>query len=373
MTRFCDGDEFKICDVKIYPFEIKLREPFHIASMVFENAQNVLIQVLTNQGVTGWGEASPAHSITGETQAVCLTAAREIKPLLLGRNPLAIASLVDDITRYLPHHPTTQSAFDMALYDIAAQVAGMPLYRFLGGNRREMETDLTISLYPPEECGERALEIVRQGFSIIKVKLGTTIQDDYHRIQAVRNAVGPDPRIRIDANQAWDRMTAVAALKALAKFTIEFCEQPVRAEDLDGMRFVSEHAPIPVMADESLFTPASALALVKAEAAPYFNVKLSKSGGILNALRTAAIAEAGGIGCMIGCMAESRLGLAAAAHVACASEAIRFFDLDMCLMHAEDPIEGGMSIERGILLLSEEPGLGCVPREETLLQLVSVD
>lgn len=361
--------ELKIAEIDIYRFDVKMLAPFQIATMIAAHAPNMLVHVRTDTGVSGWGEASPLHSIAGETQAICLTAARELKPLLLGRNPLEIAALVRDMEHFLPHNATTRSAFDMALYDIAAQVAGLPLYRFLGGAKRMMETDLTIGLCPPEDAGAKAREVVAKGFQIIKIKLGTTYEADVARVRNIREAVGPEIALRVDANQGWDRLTAVRALNTLAAFDVEFCEQPLRAHDVAGLRLLRQTAAIPVMADEAVFSPADALRLIMDEAALLFNIKLSKSGGICNALKIATLAEAGGIRCMVGCMLESRLGLTAAAHFACATDAVQFFDLDTFVEQAEDPIVGGMQVENGHIHLPDALGLGAKPAPEMLPSL----
>lgn len=364
--------DLKIDRIDVYRFGVKMIAPFRIATMAADHAPNVLVNLRTDSGLSGWGEASPLHSIAGETQAICLTAALELKPLLLGRNPLEIARLTVEMERFLPHNATIRSAFDMALHDLAAQAAGMPLYRFLGGAPRTMETDLTMGLCPPEEAGAKAREIVAQGFRIIKIKLGTDYETDVARVRNIRRAVGPEIVLRIDANQGWDRITALQALNTMAAFQVEFCEQPLRAHDVAGLRMLRQQAAIPVMADEALFSPADALRLITEEAAPYFNIKLSKSGGIRNALKIATIAEAGGVQCMVGCMLESRLGLTAAAHFACAAETVRFFDLDTFVEQAEDPIEGGMQVSNGLIRLPETPGLGAAPTAESLARLERV-
>jgi L-alanine-DL-glutamate epimerase-like enolase superfamily enzyme len=199
------------------------------------------------------------------------------------------------------------------------------------------------------------------GFRIIKVKLGASFGEDRRRLASIRKAIGAEPILRVDANQAWDRVAALAALIAFEEFGVEFCEQPCRAHDLQGMRHVSGRAPIPVMADESLFSPQDALEIIRQDAAPYFNVKLSKSGGILNAQKIAHVAEAGYRPCMMGCMSESRLGITAAAHFALANPIVRFFDLDAFLEHAENPILGGAEIKHGILTVPDTPGIGARP------------
>lgn len=361
-----------ITDIKIYKFDIPLREVFQIASMSLNSANNVLIKIETNDDIIGWGEASPFHALVGETQLIDLYVAKELKNLLLGKNPLQIDSLVQLMDSYLPHNTTIKSAFDMALYDIASQIAGLPLYLFLGGENREIETDMTIGICKPDQAGDKAAKIKEMGFNIIKIKLGLDHSDDYLRLENIRKAVGDDITLRIDANQGWDRMSAKRNLDAISKFNIEFCEQPCKVNDVNGMKYISNNSNIPIMADESLFTPSNALNIINENIAPYFNIKFSKSGGIHNAVKIAHIAEAGLIPSMVGCMSESRLGLTAAAHFGLSSNAIKYFDLDSHLEHSEDPIEGGIILRGGIISLPDNPGIDAYPDKDYVKKLNEV-
>lgn len=361
-----------IQDMKIYRFDIPLREVFTIATMSLSRAQNLLVELRTNEGISGWGEASSFHSIAGETQAINIAAAKELKPYVVGKNPLAINSLIQQMEEYLPHNTTLKSAIDMALFDIAAKACGLPLYAFLGGQKREMETDLTMGIGNPDEAGDKALFIRSMGFRMLKVKLGLNFQDDCRRLKNIRRAIGPEPIIRIDANQGWDRIGAIKSLNAFTEFNVEFCEQPCRAHDLQGMKYVSRHTTIPVMADESVFSTTDALNIIQQDAAPYFNIKLCKAGGIQHAEKLAHIAEAGYRPCMIGCMSESRLGITAAAHFACANSIVRFFDLDSFLEHAEDPILGGVQVKDGMVTIPDAPGIGAYPDPEYVRRLEEV-
>ena len=308
----------------------------------------------------------------GETQRINIAAAKELEQILVGKNPLAINPLIQEMDAYLPHNTTMKSAVDMALFDIAAQVAGLPLYSFLGGHQREMETDLTIGIGDPEEAGDKAQAVRSMGFRIIKVKLGLNFNEDYRRLMNIRKAVGAEPIIRIDANQGWDRMSAVRNLNAFKEFDIEFCEQPCRAQDHQGMRFVSHRSDIPIMADESLFSMHDALNIIQQDAAPYFNLKLTKSGGINNVRKIAHVAEAGYRPCMMGCMSESRLGITAAAHFAMSHSIIRFFDLDSFCEHAENPMVGGVEIKNGMIAVPDQPGIGVHPDPDILKHLDEV-
>ena len=372
MSKIPSSSKLKITEIKIYRFDIPLRDVFEIATMSINQANNVLVQILTNDGIAGWGEAASFHALVGETQSINFAAARELKQILLGRNPLEIASLIRAMDQYLPHNTTIKSAFDMALHDIAAQCAGLPLYRYLGGQKRAMETDLTIGICDPQEAGERALAVKSQGFRMIKVKLGLDFAADTTRLKHIRQAVGEEAILRIDANQGWDRTRAKKNLDAFETFNIQFCEQPCRAHDLQGMKYVSHHCNIPIMADESLFSARQALDLIQQDVAPYFNIKLSKSGGIHNAVKIALLAEAGDIPCMVGCMSESKLGITAAAHFSLGNAIMQFFDLDSHLEHSEDPIQGGVQIENGMIEVPDTPGIGASPDPDCLKRLDEV-
>ncbi|MFC2124135.1 mandelate racemase/muconate lactonizing enzyme family protein [Bacteroidota bacterium] len=362
----------KISDIRIYKLDLPLKQVFEIATMRLESANNVLIQIITNDGIEGWGEGAPFHALVGETQSIDFAVAKELREILLGKNPLHISSLIQSMDHYLPHNTTIKSAFDMALYDIAAKVAGLPLYLFLHGKKREIETDITIGICDPEEARDKALSYQSMGFSMYKVKLGQDFKADLARLISIRDTVGDDAILRIDANQGWDRMSAINNLSAYSDLDIEFCEQPCRADDLLGIKYVSDHSKIPIMADESLFSPGNAMELIKQDIVPYFNIKLSKSGGILNAIKISQIAEAGYIPSMVGCMSESKLGITAAAHFGLTSDIIEFYDLDSHLDHAEDPMKGGVEINNGKIEVPDDPGIGVTPDLDYLKNMVEI-
>lgn len=366
-------DNLKITAIKIYPFNVSSEHEFKIATMVVSGAQNVLIHIQTNEEIDGWGEASSFRAIVGETQKINLAAAQEIREMLLGKNPLDYASRIREMDAFLPHNNTIKSAFDMALYDLAAKYAGLPLYRFLGGEERPMETDLTMGISNVENAGKEARKILDQGFRMIKTKVGIDPEEDVLRLRAIRKEVGPDVKIRIDANQGWDRVTAVRCLRQMEELDIEICEQPVRRHDLEGMRYISRHTSIPIMADESVFSPEDALAVIRAQAAPLINIKLSKSGGFKNAIMIANICEAAHIPCMTGCMSESGLANTAFCHFAMAHPAVKYFDLDANVGHIDEPIIGGVIIENGMITFPDGiTGIGAYPDPDFINTLKSV-
>jgi len=348
----------KISRITLYRYDIPLKAPVIISLGTIEHARNMLVQIETDEGLEGWGEGSPFWMITGETQASGLAAAQDMARLLLGRSPTNIGGCVEAIVRYLPAHPTTRSAFDMALHDLAAKIANLPLYAYLGGGNRQLITDETIYLDTPERMAEVALIVQAKQPEAIKLKLGTDCQTDIARVRAVRQAIGDEIPIRTDANQGWDVPTATAVLRAIGNWNVQYCEQPVRRTDIAGLRHLRQLSPVPIMADESLFDASDAIRLVREDAVDYFNIKLSKSGGIWEALKINAIAEAAHIRCMIGCMSESRLGLTANAHFAAARPNVTFCDLDGCFEHALDPVVGGLTYHPYRIELPDVPGIG---------------
>ncbi len=346
--------------IELFPLNVPQIEPFRIALDTIYDAENVVVKMTTADGGTGWGECSPFQAIHGETQATCLAIGKKMAELLTGKNPTHIEANYALLDGYIPNNYCIKSAFDMALYDLASQAAGLPLYAFLGGqNRGVLQTDMTVGIDSASNMAAKAQRFQEQGFYAIKVKLGTTLEEDVERIKQIRNAIGYDTPIRIDANQGWDAATAIRALRALESYRIEYCEAPIpRRHRLDLPR-VRNESPIPIMADESLFDHFDALHLVRTEAVDYFNIKLGKSGGILNALKISAIAESAGIRCQVGCFSETRLGITALAHFVMARKVVTHCDMDSPLMLTEDPVMGGIRYQDGgRIQLEEATGLG---------------
>ena len=363
-----------ITKVEIIKLNLPYKEPFVISLGVIESATNVVIKIHTNGGLTGIGECAPFITIVGETQETVFETSKLIARLLKGKDPFAIEDRLAEIDRAIAGNYTMKSAFDMALYDLLAKKAQMPLYKLLGGsNTREIYTDMTISIGPPEKVAKDALAFKEAGFPAIKVKLGTTTKEDVARIKSIREAVGDNYPIRIDANQGWDTVTAINTLNALAKYNIEHCEEPIPKWNNRELVKVRENSPISIMADESVFDHHDAFRLASMGACDYFNIKFSKSGGIHNALKINAIAEAAGIKCQVGCMSESRFALTALMHFVLAGKNVVHFDMDSSLMLAEDPVIGGIQYQgKGKWTLEDAIGIGADFNEDFLNSMESV-
>jgi L-alanine-DL-glutamate epimerase-like enolase superfamily enzyme len=348
----------KITHIELYRFSIPM-EPFVIATGTMHFAQNVLVKIYTDAGIYGIGECSAFPMIVGETQETCLAMGKDFAQIWIGKNPLEIPERMQDLLAYADHNATIKSAFDMALFDIAAKHAKLPLYQFLGGHQRLIETDMTIGIDTPEGMAQTAIKHQQNGCRIIKIKLGKKVQEDIERVKQIRAAVGKEMILRLDANQGWSFDDALFALGELESQDIEFCEQPMRTWYDDRLPELAINSKIKIMADESCYHHHDARRLINSKACEYLNIKFAKSGGILEAQKIHEEALQHGVKCMIGSMLESRIALSANLHFALASPNVVFFDLDTCLLgHLVDPVIGGLSYDGYFLSVPESYGIG---------------
>jgi L-Ala-D/L-Glu epimerase len=349
-----------IRQIEIYKSPIKLKEPFIISLGRLEYAENVIVLIRTDNGITGFGECSPFKTINGESIDTCFVVGQYLSRGLIGKNPIDIEGCTILMNKIIYANSSVKSAFDIALYDIASQNADLPLYSFLGGrNNKTLITDYTVSLREPQTMADDALKIKKNGFQVIKVKLGSSGKADIERIRAIRNAVGNNVPLRIDVNQGWSTIEAIETLAALAPFNIQHCEEPIPRWNFMDLPKIRKASPIPIMADESCCDHNDAKRLIDLSACDLFNVKLGKSAGIFDALKIVSLAEEKNKKIQVGGFLESRLGFTASAHLALKSDNIIFYDFDTPLMFTEDPVTGGISYDsRGIMTVPETPGLG---------------
>lgn len=360
----------KITHTDIWKFSIPMH-PFTIATGTMHFAQNIFIRVHTDAGIYGVGECSAFPMIVGETQATCFEMARDFAALWKGKDALAITERLQELDAFTAFNSTVKSAFDMALYDLAAKQAGMPLYKFLGGGSKVLETDLTIGIDTPDNMAAAAADFIQRGVRIIKVKLGKNAAEDVERIRRIRGVVGPASLLRIDANQGWSYEDALFALTSMGQYNIQFCEQPMRYWNDHHLPALKAQSPIKIMADESVYDHHDAVRLIKADACDYVNIKFAKSGGIAEAIRINEVCAAHDIPCMMGGMLESRVALTAFAHFALAHDNVRFYDMDTCMLgHKADPVTGGVRYNGFVLEVPQEAGIGADAAEDFLSTLV---
>ncbi|GAB4093779.1 mandelate racemase/muconate lactonizing enzyme family protein [Flaviaesturariibacter terrae] len=358
-----------IRSVTLHRMLVPLTEPFVISLGPIDAVQNLVVCLVTEDGLTGWGECSPYMTINGESLDTCMVVGQYFAKLLKGRTYTDIPGALSAMDGLIYGNSSIKSAFDMALHDLCAQAAGLPLYAWLAGHKNKvLETDMTVSIGTPEKMAADAARFVAEGFPAIKVKLGQELELDVARIRAIRAAIGNAHPLRTDANQGWRNAGyALEVLKALAPFGIQHCEEPIPRWQFLDLPQLSAQSPIPIMADESCGDEHDAERLIRLKACPEFNIKLGKAGGLHKALKVARLGEAAGITLQVGGFMESRLGMTAAAHLALANDAIRYCDFDTPLMFTEDPIEGGIHYApKGVIEVSDTPGLGARPKQEWL-------
>jgi L-alanine-DL-glutamate epimerase-like enolase superfamily enzyme len=358
-----------IQSVELYKLFIPLKEPFVISLGPINDVQNVIVIIRTKDGCAGYGECSPYMTINGESVDTCFVVGQYFAQVLKGKDALAIEDRIADMDKVIYANSSIKSAFDIALHDIAAQHAGLPIYQFLGGsNNKILETDMTVSIGEPEKMKADAVKFKEQGFPAIKVKLGEGLEKDLARIKAIREGIGMDHPLRIDANQGWQTAdNAIAVLQALGQFNIEHCEEPIHRWRFMELNKVSEASPIPIMADESCGDEHDAERLIQLKACAMFNIKLGKSSGFNKGLQIANLGAAAGMHMQVGGFMESRLGMTAAAHLALANDHIHHCDFDTPLMFTEDPVIGGINyLDRGVINVPDTPGLGAVIDEAWL-------
>ena len=351
----------KITEVKLGKISVPLRVPFKTALRSVSSVEDIVVEVHTDTGAVGYGEAPPTGAITGDTTGAILGALQDhIIKTVVGRDVDDFEDLMLALNKCIVGNTSAKAAMDMALWDLYGQLYKIPVYKLLGGSRKEIITDITISVNDPDEMARDAVDAVRRGYDTLKIKVGAHPELDVARLTAVRQAIGNDTRIRIDANQGWEPKQAVRLLNQMQEkgLDIEFVEQPVKAHDIDGLKYVTERSYVPVLADESAFSPEDAVRIMQTRAADLVNIKLMKCGGLYNALKIVSAAEVYGVECMIGCMLEPRLSVAAAAHLAAGQRIITRADLDGPSLCAVDPYTGGPLFNGPEIAMSDNPGVG---------------
>lgn len=351
----------KITNIRIGLISVPLKTPFKTALRTVNSVEDVIVEIYTDTGNIGFGEAPPTGVITGDTTGAIIGAIKDhISKTIIGMDIENFEEIMLRLDKCVVKNTSAKAAVDIALYDLYGQLYKAPLYKLLGGYRKEIVTDITISVNEPEEMVKDSLDAIKRGYETLKIKVGKDSIKDIERMKAIRKAIGYDVKLRIDANQGWKPKEAVKVLRQMedAGLNIEFVEQPVAAHDIEGLKFVTDNISMPVLADESVFSPEDALKILQTRAADFVNIKLMKTGGLHNALKICSMAEIYGVECMIGCMLEAKVSVTAAVHLAAAKSIITKIDLDGPVLCSEDPVDGGAIFNESIITLENTPGLG---------------
>lgn len=351
----------KITQILVREMTFRRRKLFKIAFSASMYARGVYVKVLTDSGFSGMGEAVPTPFVTGETIGGVVAAIEHMRGALIGADPEDPAAIHAIMDRQIARNSAAKAAVDMACYDIMGKKAGLPVHRLLGAQKDSLQTDVTIGIDTAEKMAEDAAARAAQGFRVLKMKGGISVEEDLASMAAIRAAVGPETELRIDFNQGYDFDTAAYMLGRLPEFGITEAEQPLPDWDVDGMARLKPISPVLLMADESIHSPRDAELVCRKDACHLVNIKLMKSGGIYPALQIAGVAKKYGKPCIVGCMSETKLGIAAGAAVAAAcGEQMGVVDLDSFLNFADTDagVTGGLTAQGDMLHLSGRPGLG---------------
>jgi L-alanine-DL-glutamate epimerase-like enolase superfamily enzyme len=348
----------QITNVRVVPVELKLKLTYRTARHPGVDRVTILfVQLDTRTGRTAWGCAAFDPELTGETHeqvtAACHACADRVRDL----SPLNTEYALDTLEKLTQGTPSVQCAFDIAFYDLLGLASGLPLYRLLGGYRDRILTSVTINVGPVDETVSLAQDRARQGFRILKLKGGIDADLDVRRVRAVHDAL-PHCALRLDADQGYTVEEAVEVARALAD-VLEMLEQPTPADDLDALRQVTVQSSIPVLADESVVGPQSALDIAIQRAADGLSLKLATCGGLRCARQIDAIARSARLATMVGCINEPALLVAAGLGFALSSPNVRYGDLDGHLDLVGDPSRPHFLLQDGYLVATDVPGLGC--------------
>ncbi|GAB2586917.1 mandelate racemase/muconate lactonizing enzyme family protein [Kribbella endophytica] len=338
-----------------------LHTPFVTALRTATHAESLLVSISDGEH-TGWGEAPQVWKVTGESLAgaqACVEG--PIATALDGLGPDDLTEALRRLQGAAQNNFGAKAAVDVALHDLAARRVGLTLQGFLGSTATTVRTDVTLSAGDADALVQAAKDRVRDGFDVLKVKVGTgNAAADFERVRRVREAVGPEPRIRLDANQGWNRRDAVTAIRALedAGCAIELVEQPVAAADLEGMAWITDRVSTPILADESVYGVRDLVNVIRYGAADLVNVKLAKCGGLGPARTLLELAREHGLGAIVGSMMESHVGVGAAAALVAAYPTTAVNDLDAAWWLEQPPVDGGITYEGSTIHLPSTPGLG---------------
>ena len=348
-------------DIKVGRITVPLKKPFKTKHGVYNYSNEIVVKIFTSNGIVGIGSAAPAPRVTGETESSIIGAIKHIAENIKGMDLSCFQYVLKVMDECIRGNNSAKAAVEIAIYDLWSRHLGVPLYKLLGGFNSTVITDMTImDDVKMENMVNAAYEATRDGYTNIKIKLGNNIDSDFEKVKFIRRAIPKGVKVRVDGNQGWTPKEAVRLIKKMEQLDldIEFVEQPVKAWDVQGLKFIKENVDTMIVADESVFGSPEAFRVIQERACDLINIKLMKCGGIQNATKIYNMADTMGIRCMVGCMLESKIGITAAASFAASKGNMIIADLDTIIYFDNDPIIGGVTFEGNKIILPEEPGLG---------------
>jgi L-Ala-D/L-Glu epimerase len=348
----------QITHAEVIPTELVLTRPVRMAEQTsIESIHAIFIRLVLQDGRSAWGGAAAHPVLTGESPEEAVKACQACADMSVDLHPTNIEFSLAELAPVMGSSPAAQCAFDLAFHDLLGLAAGIPLHRLLGGFRNRIQTSATVPLGPVEECIEIAGRLAAHGFRILKIKGGEDPDTDVRKIRAIHRML-PYHLLRLDADGGYSLESALDVSHAL-KAELEFLEQPTAADDIETLITVTRGSPVPILADQSVSGPESALVLAGRKGVEGISLKMATCGGLRCARQIDSIARAARMTTMVGCVIEPALMIAAGLSFALASSNVRYCDLDGHLDLINDPTIPGFSLEEGWLTASEVPGLGC--------------
>ncbi len=372
----------KIVGLEAFPIEIPWKHAFKIATALYTTQPYVIVKLYADTDVTGCGEACPCYEFTGETIGTVLSVLKErIFPAIRDEDPFNVEALTNKMDEATVGNASAKGAIDMAVYDILGKVLNQPVCNILGGRVRDKAPYMGgASITTVEETVETCVRDVAKGIQELKIKVGEDPAKDAEKIRRVREAVGPDVQIRVDANQGWRAPhRAIKAIRLMEKCELQLVEQPILAWNLKGLSRIRKMVDVPIMLDESVHTSKDAAKAIEAEACDIINIKLMKSGGIFEALKINAVAEASGIECFMGGMGETTVGQAAALHLFASRSNIKYGDVELPADEwgLKEDIASGLELAKVdnalYMRIPSGPGLSVQVNDETIKNYLTTE
>ncbi|MFS0784003.1 mandelate racemase/muconate lactonizing enzyme family protein [Bacillus sp. 1P06AnD] len=360
----------RITSVTLYSIRLPLKEPFAISYHTYDDMPSVVVKVETDEGMIGYGEGVADEHVTGETwESVYQMIKHQLAPILIGKDPAEFEKIHELMDSALYGAPTAKAALDIACHDVAGKKFGVPVYQLIGGRYHDsFPITHVLSIKDSMDMAAEAKVKVAEGYRSFKMKVGKHVAEDINRIKAVREAVGDQIAIRVDVNQGWiNSSKTLGAARLLEQLHIDWLEQPLLADDIDGMASLKAKVDIPLMVDEGLKGAREMREIILKGAADKVNIKLMKCGGIYPAVKLAHQAEIAGLECQIGSMVESSIGSAAGFHVAFSKKNITSVELTGPLKFSKDV--GNLAYDVPFIRLNGKPGLGVDIQEDILKEL----
>jgi len=363
--------DLKIDKIEAYKLDVPYKEPILVAYAKYFDTKNVIVKVHAN-GIVGYGEASGSAGFSGETQNSLLGAFSVMATRLVGMDPFDIG-LVHGIMDETIGNGAMKAALDEALYDVMGKKTDLPIHKLLGGlQHRKIPTQRAVTIRSPAEMAKEAAAFVAEGFMTFEVKVGLEPERDVERVKAVREATGNDAVLIVDANIGWTPMQAIRVLRRVEKYDV-LAEQPTKG--VRNLAEVRRAVNMPIIADESCYTPEDALEVIRADAADILSIKILKCGGYYKAKQIAAIAEANDMPYRVDDMAVTVLGNTASLQLAASCRDIvgcGFLQHRFLAQDKNPVIRGGLSVERGDVIVPTGSGLGLEINDKMLGKPVEV-